>query len=1069
MKRSFFCVFFALMLHTVVFSQWVRSNGPSGAYTNEIIESGIYLVLNAGNAGIFRSSDNGNSWEWSGWGLPCNEQVVALSDYSGTLYASVNKNGIYRSTDNGASWEPINTGIRDKTFYSAFIDGPHIFAGNSEGGIYYSENNGGTWLNRSIGISDIVFSDFSYFNSKLYAGGYSQNANASRTLFETSDFGITWNPVVVPGIGVNGVLSMIANNGLLYVANDDTVFISADGVTWNSTTVDTNANIVSMGVNGNSVYLTTSNGRYFMSSDNGVTWNLVQNNSTNSFANHVFFSGSKIIMSTDQGLYESIDAGANWQLNNSGISGIQIESFGMNSNYIFTGTDNQGVFRSSDNGQNWELINVGINTLGSLSVGSIINVNEDMYLGTGDGIYKSTNNGNSWDFVFNPGLNISTKALDYDAGVLVTGASGTGIYISQDFGVTWNLVSTNGINVSGNFDSIEIMGNTIITSTNNGEIFVSQDLGVSWSNISIPGGFTTISNLQLANNILYAGTSRGLFASNNLGATWSLFNSEILSINDLEIDEDKIYAASRDGVYVTDQTSGEWYPLCEGLGLQYTNQVYIKNDILLAGTFASSVWRRYKVDGIPPQEEDATIGVEELILCTDSQIVDLKSYVGLPSNAIGQWMPSLSENGFFTPGVDDAGTYKFVYQNDLCGCEAYVKVNISVEGLFAGVDNEVTLCSTSDKIDLFESLGPNADLGGVWSPSLTGGTGIFDPKVDASGVYRYTVFNNGCSNDFSEVTVNITDKFNVGTGGDAVICYSDSPVNLFELLGGSPDVGGEWIPALSGELGVFNPAIDQSGTYSYYFPNVDCSNERAELNITVVSKANPGVSSGKVQVCVNSEGVDLFSTFSQLPDSGGSWSPSLASGTSFFDPKVDLPGKYTYTLENNCGVNITNIEVSTYDTFNIDSYSISIEEKDNNKNTITVNLDNSSLYEFSLDGVNFQKQNVFYNVSGGVYDFIGREINGCRYFEEKLLLVGYSSFFTPNGDGINDIWIIRGAPNQNYDLSIFDRYGNLLKTLKTSQGWDGTFNGRPLPSSDYWFKMVFEDGTTKMGHFALKR
>ncbi len=1070
MKRNLCCLFFAFLMHSIVFSQWVQTNGPIGAYTNHIVRSGSYLVLNAGNAGIFRSSDNGATWEWSGWGLPCDEQVLALAEYNTTLYTSISRSGIFFSTDNGASWRPINSGIQDKTFYSLFVDRIELFAGNSQGGMYYSGDNGTTWTDRSIGVTDMGFTSFLYFNSKLYAGGRSSALDPSRALFETSDNGISWQPVIIPGIGPNGVQSMVVKDGLFYVANDDTVFISSDGVNWNSTSVNTNASIVSMGVTGNSVYLTTSAGRYYISPDNGATWNLVQNTSTNAMANHLIFLNNKIIMSTNQGLYESFDSGATWQLNNTGITGLEIESFGENSAYIFAGTDNQGVFRSSDGGLNWELINTGINTFNSLHVTSIINVNDDMYLGTGDGVYKSTNNGNSWDFIFNPGLNIATHALDYDNGVLVTGASGIGIYISQDFGVTWTLTSTNGISTNVDYESIEIIGNTIIVSTTNSEIFVSENLGASWNNRSIPGGFSTTSDLQLINNKLYAATNRGLFISDNLGVSWRLYNTDIKSINGIAIDGDKIYAATSTGVYVTNQTLGEWYPLCEGLGLKYTNEIYVKESILLAGTFSSSVWRRFKIiGGLPPIEDERTIGIDDLVLCPDSAEVNLASYVGLSSSARGQWMPSLSRNGFFSPGIDAEGIYTFVYENDVCGCEAYIKLNISLEGLFAGNDNDITLCTVSAPVDLFERLGPFADQGGVWSPTLASGTGVFDPKIDAQGIYTYTVTNNGCPNDFSEVNVTVTDNFNVGIGGDVVICYSDTPINLFTLLGGTPDVGGEWIPELSGGIGLFNPAIEKSGTYTYYFPDSECSNDKSEIRVTLVTKANPGISSGSVQVCINSGGIDLFSTLGASPDSGGVWSPSLASGTGFFNPRTDAPGMYTYTVENSCGIDIANIEVSIYESIQMDNYSITIEASENNRNTVKINVDSALTYEFSLDGIHFQREPVFYNVSGGVYTVMGREMGGCRYFEDKLLLVGYPSFFTPNGDGVNDTWFIKGTSNQNYNLYIYDRYGNLLKSLLTAQRWDGTFNGQPLPSTDYWFKLVFEDGTSKMGHFTLKR
>jgi len=58
-------------------------------------------------------------------------------------------------------------------------------------------------------------------------------------------------------------------------------------------------------------------------------------------------------------------------------------------------------------------------------------------------------------------------------------------------------------------------------------------------------------------------------------------------------------------------------------------------------------------------------------------------------------------------------------------------------------------------------------------------------------------------------------------------------------------------------------------------------------------------------------------------------------------------------------------------------------------------------------------------------------------------------------------------------IYIFDRYGKLLKQISPSgAGWDGTYNGSPLPSSDYWFRVEYkEDETNKTftGHFTIKR
>ena len=60
-------------------------------------------------------------------------------------------------------------------------------------------------------------------------------------------------------------------------------------------------------------------------------------------------------------------------------------------------------------------------------------------------------------------------------------------------------------------------------------------------------------------------------------------------------------------------------------------------------------------------------------------------------------------------------------------------------------------------------------------------------------------------------------------------------------------------------------------------------------------------------------------------------------------------------------------------------------------------------------------------------------------------------------------------------IYIFDRYGKLLKQLSPlGSGWDGTFNGKPLPATDYWFTVKYEEPGTEIiktfrAHFSLKR
>ena len=148
-------------------------------------------------------------------------------------------------------------------------------------------------------------------------------------------------------------------------------------------------------------------------------------------------------------------------------------------------------------------------------------------------------------------------------------------------------------------------------------------------------------------------------------------------------------------------------------------------------------------------------------------------------------------------------------------------------------------------------------------------------------------------------------------------------------------------------------------------------------------------------------------------------------------------------------------------------------------NTIEVFVQGNGSYEYAINGGEFQDSSVFEDVPPGQNTLIINDKNGCGTTNPiPFLVVGYPKFFTPNGDGIHDAWNILGIETLTDPVVfIFDRYGKLLKQLdETTVGWDGTFNGRPMPSSDYWFRLEYERdengilvANTIRTHFALVR
>ncbi len=204
---------------------------------------------------------------------------------------------------------------------------------------------------------------------------------------------------------------------------------------------------------------------------------------------------------------------------------------------------------------------------------------------------------------------------------------------------------------------------------------------------------------------------------------------------------------------------------------------------------------------------------------------------------------------------------------------------------------------------------------------------------------------------------------------------------------------------------------------------------------------------------------------------GSNYSYVWNTGETTPNISINQPGDYTVTVtnENNCSVSRT-ITVVPSNTATI--IEVAIEEASTN-NTVTVQVSGEGDYEFSLDHGPYQDSNYFENVSPGFRTVYVRDKNGCGIIEKVISVLGFPKFFTPNGDGIKDTWQLYGANaqfNSNAIVTIFDRYGKLIKTFTSnSLGWDGTIDGRLLPSNDYWFVVKLANGKEYRGHFALVR
>lgn len=145
----------------------------------------------------------------------------------------------------------------------------------------------------------------------------------------------------------------------------------------------------------------------------------------------------------------------------------------------------------------------------------------------------------------------------------------------------------------------------------------------------------------------------------------------------------------------------------------------------------------------------------------------------------------------------------------------------------------------------------------------------------------------------------------------------------------------------------------------------------------------------------------------------------------------------------------------------------------------TVATEYTNEVSYTLDGSFTNTTGIFNNVSDGEHIItVVNTVTGCTSdpitLQVDLSCFGIPNFFTPDGDGINDTWYPKGVEDfPNITVKIFDRYQRLIVNYNGSQhSWDGSYNGKLLPSGDYWYIIKLnepDDNREFKGNFTLYR
>jgi gliding motility-associated-like protein len=367
------------------------------------------------------------------------------------------------------------------------------------------------------------------------------------------------------------------------------------------------------------------------------------------------------------------------------------------------------------------------------------------------------------------------------------------------------------------------------------------------------------------------------------------------------------------------------------------------------------------------------------------------------------------------------------------------------------------------------------------------------PSV-GTATYEVTPTSNGCIGTPVQVSVNvkpIPDFSAVPTQGP--ICSGDA--TSIALSPSLTNTNLTWTVVQNGVSG----ALDDSGTSIIQVletTGFDVGNAiytiTPELNgcvgspisVTVIVNPLPRPSLTGGNICVDALGVSFtnYTLDSGLNDTDYTFQwfldgvlQNFSNGNTFI---ASVAGNYS-VIATNIATGCVSSGVFATVTSSLPATSISAVGSfafDQNASITVTALDPNPNYQYALDYGALQFSNVFTNVNPGSHLVTVTDTNGCTNLSTSVFIIGYPTFFTPNNDGFNDYWNIIGLENQpTANIFIYDRYGKLLKQISSkSLGWDGTYLGALLPTSDYWFTVEYiESLTTDLkvfkSHFSLKR
>lgn len=279
---------FALLMfaaiHAAAYQPWVScsSGMPDTVHVFSLAKSGSVLYAGTGRTGVFRSSDNGDSWG----AMPThprlmNAETWGLAVIDTFIFAGQRGGGVLRIGINEAAWTDVSSGLASKIVQELHVAGKTLYVATMFGGAFKSEDFGNSWQEvfGGAGIDDKIVYSLASNSTTLFAG----TAGVNTTMPDTGvcfraplTGGSTWERInsgfVRNGAHLEAVSGLAASDDYVFAGTDDVgIFRSTDnGSNWKQ--VHVSGDVHAITISGNAIYYGTSWAGVFTSTDGGLTW-----------------------------------------------------------------------------------------------------------------------------------------------------------------------------------------------------------------------------------------------------------------------------------------------------------------------------------------------------------------------------------------------------------------------------------------------------------------------------------------------------------------------------------------------------------------------------------------------------------------------------------------------------------------------------------------------------------------------------------------------------------------------------------------------------------------------------